>query len=31
LAAVLLQLHEVVVHGRATGVDHLGEPVFAWR
>jgi mutator protein MutT len=30
-AAVLYQLREVVVHGRPTRVDHLGEPVFAWR
>jgi 8-oxo-dGTP pyrophosphatase MutT (NUDIX family) len=30
-AAVLYQLREVVVHGRATRVDHLEQPVFAWR
>ena len=30
-AAVLYQLREVVLHGRPTRVDHLGEPVFAWR
>jgi 8-oxo-dGTP pyrophosphatase MutT (NUDIX family) len=30
-AAVLYQLREVVLHGRTTRVDHLGEPVWAWR
>lgn len=30
-AAVLYQLREVVLHGRETRVDHLGEPVWAWR
>ena len=30
-AAVLYQLREVVVHGRATRVDHLEQPVWAWR
>ena len=30
-AAVLYQLREVVLHGRPTRVDHLGEPVWAWR
>lgn len=30
-AAVLYQLREVVLHGRSTRVDHLGEPVWAWR
>ena len=30
-AAVLYQLREVVLHGRATRVDHLEQPVFAWR
>ena len=29
-AAVLYQLREVVVHGRATRVDHLEQPVWAW-
>jgi hypothetical protein len=24
-------LREVVLHGRETRVDHLGEPVWAWR
>jgi hypothetical protein len=24
-------MREVVVHGRATRVDHLEQPVFAWR
>ncbi len=30
-AAVLYQMREVVVHGRATRVDHLEQPVWAWR
>ncbi len=30
-AAVLYQLREVVVHGRETRVDHLEQPVWAWR
>jgi mutator protein MutT len=30
-AAVVYQMREVVVHGRATRVDHLEQPVFAWR
>jgi 8-oxo-dGTP pyrophosphatase MutT (NUDIX family) len=30
-AAVLYQLREVVLHGRHTRVDHLEQPVFAWR
>jgi 8-oxo-dGTP pyrophosphatase MutT (NUDIX family) len=30
-AAVLYQLREVVLHGRATRVSHFAEPVFAWR
>ncbi|HEY7364419.1 MAG TPA: CoA pyrophosphatase [Methylomirabilota bacterium] len=30
-AAVLYQLREVVVHGRATRVDHFEQPVWAWR
>ena len=30
-AAVIYQMREVVVHGRATRVDHLEQPVFAWR
>ena len=25
------QLREVVLHGRATRVNHLEQPVFAWR
>lgn len=29
-AAVLYQLREVVVHGRATRVDHFEQPVWAW-
>jgi 8-oxo-dGTP pyrophosphatase MutT (NUDIX family) len=29
--AVLYQLREVVVHGRATRVHHLEQPVWAWR
>ena len=29
-AAVLYQLREVVVHGRATRVDPLEQPVWAW-
>lgn len=29
--AVLYQFREVVLHGRATRVDHLEQPVFAWR
>jgi 8-oxo-dGTP pyrophosphatase MutT (NUDIX family) len=30
-AAVLYQFAEVAVHGRATRVSHLEQPVFAWR
>jgi 8-oxo-dGTP pyrophosphatase MutT (NUDIX family) len=30
-AAVVYQMREVVVHGRATRVDHLEQPVWAWR
>jgi len=30
-AAVLYQLREVALHGRATRVEHLEQPVFAWR
>ena len=30
-AAVLYQTREVIVHGRATRVDHFEQPVFAWR
>ncbi len=30
-AAVLFQLREVAVHGRATRVAHYEQPVFAWR
>lgn len=30
-AAVLYQFREVVLRGRATRVDHLEQPVFAWR
>ena len=30
-AAVLFQMREVVVHGRMTRVDHLEQPVWAWR
>jgi 8-oxo-dGTP pyrophosphatase MutT (NUDIX family) len=30
-AAVLYQFMEVAVHGRATSVAHLGQPVCAWR
>ena len=30
-AAVLLQFREVALHGRATRVDALEQPVFAWR
>lgn len=30
-AAVLYQFREVVLHGRATRVAHLEQPVFAWR
>jgi 8-oxo-dGTP pyrophosphatase MutT (NUDIX family) len=30
-AAVLYQMHEVVVHGRPTRVAHLDQPLWAWR
>jgi 8-oxo-dGTP pyrophosphatase MutT (NUDIX family) len=30
-AAVVFQVREVVVHGRATRVDHFEQPVWAWR
>ena len=30
-AAVLYQVREVALHGRATRVEHLEQPVFAWR
>jgi 8-oxo-dGTP pyrophosphatase MutT (NUDIX family) len=30
-AAVVFQAREVVVHGRATRVDHFEQPVWAWR
>ena len=30
-AAVLYQLREVALHGRATRVAHLEQPVFAWK
>ena len=30
-AAVLYQMREVVVHGRSTRVDHLEQPVWAWK
>jgi 8-oxo-dGTP pyrophosphatase MutT (NUDIX family) len=30
-AAVVYQAREVVVHGRATRVDHFEQPVWAWR
>lgn len=30
-AAVIHQFNEVAVHGRATRVDHLEQPVFAWK
>jgi 8-oxo-dGTP pyrophosphatase MutT (NUDIX family) len=30
-AAVLYQLREVVVHGRPTRVEHLEQPVWAWK
>jgi 8-oxo-dGTP pyrophosphatase MutT (NUDIX family) len=29
-AAVIFQLREVVLHGRATRVDHFEQPVWAW-
>lgn len=30
-AAILYQLREVALHGRATRVSHFEQPVFAWR
>ncbi|HEY2996104.1 MAG TPA: CoA pyrophosphatase [Methylomirabilota bacterium] len=30
-AAMLYQLREVVMHGRATRVDHFEQPVWAWK
>lgn len=30
-AAIVYQLREVAVHGRATRVDHFEQPLFAWR
>jgi 8-oxo-dGTP pyrophosphatase MutT (NUDIX family) len=30
-AAIVYQLREVAIHGRATRVDHFEQPVFAWR
>jgi 8-oxo-dGTP pyrophosphatase MutT (NUDIX family) len=30
-AAIVYQLREVGLHGRATRVDHFEQPVFAWR
>lgn len=30
-AAVMYQFREVVLHGRATRVGHLEQPVFAWK
>ena len=30
-AAVVFQAREVVVHGRATRVDHFEQPVWAWK
>lgn len=30
-AAILLQLREVALHGRATRVAHYEQPLFAWR
>jgi 8-oxo-dGTP pyrophosphatase MutT (NUDIX family) len=30
-AAIMYQMREVVVHGRPTRVDHLEQPVWAWR
>jgi 8-oxo-dGTP pyrophosphatase MutT (NUDIX family) len=30
-AAVVYQMREVVLHGRPTRVDHLEQPVWAWR
>ena len=30
-AAILFQLREVALHGRATRVDHFEQPLFAWK
>ena len=30
-AAIIYQLREVALHGRATRVVHFEQPVFAWR
>jgi 8-oxo-dGTP pyrophosphatase MutT (NUDIX family) len=30
-AAILFQLREAAIHGRATRVDHYEQPVFAWK
>jgi hypothetical protein len=30
-AAVVYQFRELALYGRATRVDHLEQPVFAWR
>jgi 8-oxo-dGTP pyrophosphatase MutT (NUDIX family) len=30
-AAVVYQMREVVLHGRSTRVDHLEQPIWAWR
>lgn len=30
-AAILLQLRDVALHGRATRVDHFDQPTWAWR
>ena len=30
-AAILFQLREVALHGRATRVAHYEQPLFAWR
>jgi 8-oxo-dGTP pyrophosphatase MutT (NUDIX family) len=30
-AAIIYQMREVVMHGRPTRVDHLEQPVWAWR
>jgi hypothetical protein len=30
-AAIVYQLREVAIHGRATRVAHFEQPVFAWR
>ena len=30
-AAVIFQFRELALHDRTTRVDHLEQPVFAWR